>query len=822
MIYLNLSYFNTIKGPQVLCTFPEDLNKEKTLEIANLLNISELVKQKFFVYDISEFKTINHYFEIPSEWARGKKEMLLLSIIVVNESVESGQEIEKVLETIAKKISDIDKAFMGFYTYDWEKAEDYDEVDENNEKIINIIKDSLDLVKKTIKEVREKAIQRVLRSFEPKELGTYIMDAKVFENLYKVENNKEVFEYLNRIIVDGIRIYITEEILPDIHLPNEILNTFLSKITIYHIPESALKRFIKSYLDPRYIINTSILSLLVLAEILNKNKDNQPVTIVTNDYKLSRLVKSHLQEIKVLPASAFFLEIINVLKNKELRDYFQKLRKKMLDYEMEILFQTKQNISNPKEQLSWLIEKAIGVAGRSIVSPEQEDMDEKIKFSKLEASLINLFIQGVKLASNQIKTIEKFIPFLSTIAKANFVLNEIQMNLVKDEMDLALEKIHKIIAELQDTLLLSGASLKFPDNIKFSTIITKSLANFEFLASICHTDLGELDQSIEHLSMSSIFSLLANRPNNVIISHYLESLTLVYTKRYDQAIRQFEITQELSEKYNNSRYVIMSLGGKAISEFLKGDEEGAKSTMTIVNKHIKEKKDEAIIILNEFGDTFYNMGHPDIAIHFYNEAIEISIALANTSLLNVLFSKLKKCFYSVGSFDISPLSKNIHKIIDQAYELKDSRAIEIYNTEISKMGEIQRLLNEPFPYLTQNQYIKGTQIDPIMLDWMDLLHVSIKKNSPQKNEYETNFFCLHPTLGGIVIRILEKVPSRFERTPEIYKISLKGGDEKYKIIEADKEYKEKFLVRAIILTDRFNNIILKRMFSPIFGKFFEP
>ncbi|MHA1270450.1 MAG: hypothetical protein ACTSPY_11725 [Candidatus Helarchaeota archaeon] len=823
MIYLNLSYFNTIKGPQVMCTYPEGLDEEKALDIANLLNISELIKQKFFIYDIADFKTINHYFEIPSEWARGKKEMLLLSIIIIGEPIESDQEIEKIMEKIASKITEIDNAYMGFYTYDWEKAEDYDEVDENSNKIKKIVEGSLELVKKTIKEAKEKAIKRVLRSFEPEELGTYIMDAKFFENVYNVEKSEDVFSYLNRIMIDGIRIYITEEILPEIKLPGDLINIFLSKITISHVPSNLMKTFIKNNLDPRYIINTSTVSLLVLAEILNKNKENQPVTIVTNDYNLSRLVKRHLREIKVLPASAFFLEIINGLKNKELRDYFQKLRKKMLDYEMEILFQTKQDISNPKEQLTWLIEKAIGVAGRSIVSSEEEDIDEKIKFTKLEASLINLFIQGVKLAPTQLKTIEEFVPFLKYIAKANFILNEIQMNLVQDEMDLALDKIHKIINELHNTLLLAGATLKFPNNIKFSTIISKSLANFEFLASICHADLSELDQSIEHLSNTSIFSLLANRSTNVIISHYLESLTLVYMKKYEQAIRHFEVTKELCEKYHNLRYLIMSLGGKAISQFLKGDEDGAKATMAIVNKHIKENKDEAIVILNEFGDTFYNMGRPDIAIHFYNEAIEISIALGNTSLMNVVFSKLKKCFYSVGgSFDISPLSKNIQKLIDSAYDLKDSRAIEIYNMEISKMGEIHRLLNDPFPYLTQGEYIKGTQIESIMLDWMDLLHVSIQKDENNTNGYKTNFFCFHPELGGIVIRIPEKVPSRFERTPEIYKISLKGGNEKYKIDVPESEFKEKFLVRAIVYTNSFENIILKRIFSPIFGKFFEP
>ncbi|TFF88451.1 MAG: hypothetical protein EU549_02980 [Promethearchaeota archaeon] len=821
MLYLNLSYFNTIKGPQVFCTVPEGLEKSKAQDIANLLNISELIKQKFFVYDISDFKTVNHYFEVSSEWARGKKEMLILSIIAIDESVELDQDIEKTLEKIVDKIKSINNAYMGFYAYDWGKAEDYDDVDENNEKIKDIIADSYKLIENVIIESREKKAGEVIKSIEPKDLGTYIMDSNFFENLYRIERNKSVFQYLKRVIKDGIKIYISEGTVLDIKLPDEILNTFLPSITIYHVPSSSIKEFKRNKIESRLVSKPSLISLLVLSNILYKNKKNRPITIVSNDYKLNRFVKSRLKGIKVLPTSSFLLEIINALKNRELRDFFQILRKKVMDFEMENLFQTERNISNPKEHLTWLIEKAIGVAGRSIIPTEQEDIDEKVKFKKVEASLINLFIQGVKLAPTQLKSIEIYIPFLKKIAKSNKILNEIQMNLVRDEMQKALKKIHSIISELTGTFLLSGADLEFPENIKFQTIICKSLANFEFLASICHSDLNELDQSIEHLSRASTFSLLANRPNNVIISHYLESLTLVYSKKYEQALKNFEITSKLSEKYDNQRYLIMSLGGKAISQFLQGSEDGAKQTMAIVNNHIKKNKDEAIIILNEFGDSFYNMSRPDIAIHFYNEAIEISVALGNTNLLSILFSKLKKCFYSIGSFNMKPLTTNLRKVTDSAYDLTDERSLEIYNREIAKLGEIQRLLHEPFPFLTNNRFVKGVQLDESLLNWMDILHVKINRGE-NKEDKHTDFFCFHSELGGTVIRIPEEVPSRYERIPEIYKISLKNGNEKYKIIKPSEEFKDKYLVRAIIFTNKFDNIILKRMFSPIFGKFFEP
>jgi hypothetical protein len=292
MIYLNLSYFNTIKGPQVLCTFPEGLDKNKAHDIANLLNISELIKQKFFVYDIADFKTINHYFELDSEWARGKKEMLILSIIAVDEEIDLNKEVEGYLEKLAEKISKIDNAYMGFYTYDWGKAEEYDEVDENNDKIVEIVENSVDKAIKIVEESK-KASQKGIRSIEPKDLGTYIMDASFFENIYKIERKKEVFEYLNKVIMDGIRIYINEEILADITLPEDIMNIFLPQTTIYHVPGGLIKKFIKEKIDTRFIKDPSTISLMVLADMLYKNKENRPVTIVTTNFKLNRFIKSN-------------------------------------------------------------------------------------------------------------------------------------------------------------------------------------------------------------------------------------------------------------------------------------------------------------------------------------------------------------------------------------------------------------------------------------------------------------------------------------------------------------------------------------------------
>ncbi|MFX0008066.1 MAG: hypothetical protein ACFFA7_03585 [Promethearchaeota archaeon] len=85
-IHLVLTFFHQINGPSVLLSYPDEKLEE------NLIN----KLKKFFDLDIDETffeiilitkkkKIINFSFEIPSEWARGKKEFVMLSLIMKRE-----------------------------------------------------------------------------------------------------------------------------------------------------------------------------------------------------------------------------------------------------------------------------------------------------------------------------------------------------------------------------------------------------------------------------------------------------------------------------------------------------------------------------------------------------------------------------------------------------------------------------------------------------------------------------------------------------------------------------------------------------------------
>ena len=77
-----LSYFARKKGPLVFYAYPEAILEESfSIHLSNIME--QVFKEGFFVHQSSTApSSLNYYFEIPSEWARGGKEMLVISVIL--------------------------------------------------------------------------------------------------------------------------------------------------------------------------------------------------------------------------------------------------------------------------------------------------------------------------------------------------------------------------------------------------------------------------------------------------------------------------------------------------------------------------------------------------------------------------------------------------------------------------------------------------------------------------------------------------------------------------------------------------------------------
>lgn len=78
---LILSYFHNIIGPEVLY-LTDKAKRFNESEIASIIKLLDTAEEGFFTMELQNLRTANVYFTINSPWARGRQEMLMISLIV--------------------------------------------------------------------------------------------------------------------------------------------------------------------------------------------------------------------------------------------------------------------------------------------------------------------------------------------------------------------------------------------------------------------------------------------------------------------------------------------------------------------------------------------------------------------------------------------------------------------------------------------------------------------------------------------------------------------------------------------------------------------
>lgn len=75
-----LLYFHRKAGPIIYTAYPEEqLTDDQSKKLCKELEIA--IREGLFSRSYPDISHVSYYFEIPSDWARGKKEMLLLSFV---------------------------------------------------------------------------------------------------------------------------------------------------------------------------------------------------------------------------------------------------------------------------------------------------------------------------------------------------------------------------------------------------------------------------------------------------------------------------------------------------------------------------------------------------------------------------------------------------------------------------------------------------------------------------------------------------------------------------------------------------------------------
>ncbi|MFX1237811.1 MAG: hypothetical protein ACFE8P_08840 [Promethearchaeota archaeon] len=161
-IIVALSYFHRKIGPINIYTYPEmGLAQNLSLRIANIMD--QTFNEGFFTHSFKNTYSMNYYFEITSEWARGSRDMLMVSVIFDQQTtIEIEQKVSRLLSEFAVNLQSNEEIYAGFYINDLSNFEDFkDQIIENHEIMKGYVRDLFRTVKE---DTREKSEEEVIAS----------------------------------------------------------------------------------------------------------------------------------------------------------------------------------------------------------------------------------------------------------------------------------------------------------------------------------------------------------------------------------------------------------------------------------------------------------------------------------------------------------------------------------------------------------------------------------------------------------------------------------------------------------------------------------
>ncbi|MFX1427783.1 MAG: hypothetical protein ACFFBE_15120 [Promethearchaeota archaeon] len=134
-------------------------------------------EEEFFIHSFEEFKILNYYFQIYSDWARGKREMVMISIVINQQiSLEIEESMAVLCKKFAEKLQSEEEIFSGFYISDIKRyEEDKDQILKNEA-----------LIKKMVQDLYWETVEETKKKSQEEKITLLLNDRYIFESLEKM------------------------------------------------------------------------------------------------------------------------------------------------------------------------------------------------------------------------------------------------------------------------------------------------------------------------------------------------------------------------------------------------------------------------------------------------------------------------------------------------------------------------------------------------------------------------------------------------------------------------------------------------------------
>ncbi|MHA1920180.1 MAG: hypothetical protein ACTSWX_10585 [Promethearchaeota archaeon] len=202
-----ISYFHRKIGPIVWYSYPEEaLNEDEKGHLADIMDQS--YEEGFFMHKFGVLTSMNYYFEIPSEWARGNKEMLMISVILDSAPQPGVEEpIQAWAESFSNRLKAENEIFKAFYNIDDAQvsAEDHQDLKKYSKDI-----------RFWLKELYWVAIEVLREKTEEEKWATIMSHPQIFKVIKKLSKEPMDLEVLKKWFVTIFPKYDLNEILKEL------------------------------------------------------------------------------------------------------------------------------------------------------------------------------------------------------------------------------------------------------------------------------------------------------------------------------------------------------------------------------------------------------------------------------------------------------------------------------------------------------------------------------------------------------------------------------------------------------------------------------
>jgi hypothetical protein len=481
-----LSYQHRKMGPIVLHAFPkQELDDQLSGRVANILN--QTVSEGFFTFSSEDKLFMNFYFEIPSAWAKGNNEKVMVSLILDHQiSAEMEHNLMNLCAEFCSKLQLNGEISTAFY------ISDINNMQRDNKKLI--LKND-EILAELVKELYWATIEETREKSEEEEIATLLTKRHVYLTLSKVSKGPISLEKLNEWFNESFPLLNFKELMDKLVEKQLIFITqvgfiekyvFLSKeVRVKRIPPECL---IKDEDVESGFPNQNLIVDWVFRKAIPNINPHQ-IMKKTQDLVKQAIEQKEQKKVKAPLSETQKVELERVLES-ELK------RPKPTGWVKE---EGMKSVQEMKEEKREAIQERLADKLK-----EQKEFEESFKVKVESGSDVTKIKEKEKKRENQIRDLET-------------KKREAPVNLKNDIMNDLFPKVHeyfnlyynKSIKELQDDshVLLQIVS----DSKKYNILLQLRKGFFskdELSHMLSERSLKYLDESLEFLKLHDIIEVI--------------------------------------------------------------------------------------------------------------------------------------------------------------------------------------------------------------------------------------------------------------------------------------------------------------------------